>query len=119
MRTFASEQRRIRAVAKRWKDTIALGAWKIDFTYHDGPYVIDGAMNSEAVGSCLARWQYQTAHLEFNTQETAALEDAALEEYVVHELVHALVNEMRPMNGAPPYEAKRPNVCCGVAMVRR
>ncbi len=77
---------------------MGLQNWKVDLTYHDGPYVIDGAMDNEAVGSCLARWQYQTAHLQFNTQETAKMDDGDLEQVIVHELSHALVNEMRAQN---------------------
>lgn len=97
-RLLARERRRTTRLVKQWRDTLGLSHWKVNHTYHDGPFLVDGALDSEAVGSCLARWQYQTASLNFNVRETAKMSDDDLEEVVIHELMHAMVNEMRPQN---------------------
>lgn len=96
---IAKERRRIFPMVRRWRDSMGLGNWRVDVTYHDGTYELDGGMSgADTVGSCKARWQYQTAHLQFNAQLTKDYDADRLEEIVVHELGHALVNEMRAAN---------------------
>jgi len=97
-RRLVREKKRCTRFVKMWRERLGLSHWRIDHTYHDGPFLVDGALDSEATASCLARWQYQSASLNFNVRETEQLDDERLEEVVIHELGHILVNEMRPLN---------------------
>lgn len=97
-RAFQREQRRITRFVKKWRQTLGLNQWRIEHTYHDGPFDVDGSTKSGAVGACTAHWEYQTAHLEFDVSELANYDDERVEEVVIHELMHAMVNEMRLQN---------------------
>lgn len=94
---FDAERARILTMWERWEPLLGLDAWDMDIQVYDGPYVSPaGSVSGEAVGTCVARWQYQHATLQFNARLSRDLDDAALDTIVVHEAVHVLLHELRP-----------------------
>ena len=90
-----AEKKRIRKIAKDWQDVLALYEWEITTEYVDGPLLVDGALNRDAAGCAKVNWQYRSATISFNTQETAKMSDVELEGCYVHEAMHVLIREMR------------------------
>jgi hypothetical protein len=46
-------------------------------------------------GFCDCEWKYETAHITIYTKAIRHLSKEAIEEVVIHELVHVFLNEMR------------------------
>lgn len=93
--TAKTERKRIQAVAKKWRDVLAMYEWNVTHRFTDGALIIDGVLNTRASGCANVDWPYRQATLEFNVQATAKLTDAELEECYVHEVMHVYLNEMR------------------------
>lgn len=96
---YEKERKRIDGYLRQWVHDLGLGFWnvKANFTRDE-----IGSLSEEDKGRgftcfavCDAKWQYQQAHLTFNLRETADLPDDECESAVVHELMHAMVCEMR------------------------
>lgn len=83
----------------KWLKPLGLLWWETYALYIDDPrelaeqdYFRDG---DTILARTFADWRYGTIKIYFNVPAIKDLEDIALERLVVHELVHALVNEMR------------------------
>jgi len=87
----AKTRDKVAALIKRWIGDLWLGQWEIDVTYE-----WNGVRGKEAVyARCHADWRYMHARITCDLPLMADLSDEDLEEVVVHELLHAVVNEMR------------------------
>lgn len=96
MNIVKQQKKRITPLVREWRERLGLTNWNLTHHYHDGTFHLDDGSNSDqAVGACFSRWQYQTIKLDFNAQQTARFDDDELREIVIHELMHAMVNEMR------------------------
>lgn len=77
---------------EKWKRLLALSWWRskvVFFNYLTNP---DG---STFVASCDVNWQYQDYTLNINEIDLRRRSNSTIERVVVHELLHAVVNEMR------------------------
>lgn len=90
-----AERKRIRAIAKRWYNVLALYEWDLSTKFVDGSLIVDGALNHDAAGCASVDWEYRQATLQFNVQQTARMTDSELENVYVHEIMHVLLHEMR------------------------
>lgn len=95
---YEEQKQRIRAIADRWIEPLGLNWWKIELEYSREP--LQGAEEDAKQGWCLqatcrAKWQYLDATITFGLPSIAHLSDEALEDVIVHELMHVFVNEMR------------------------
>lgn len=88
---------RIEAAVDRWRGLLGMHGWRINRSFHDGQYVMPDGRVSIAPASSHVKWEYLYAHLDFNVEEMAGMDDARVEEIVVHELMHVMVNEMRDL----------------------
>lgn len=81
---------RVRRAAGKWHRALGLGTWKVIYVYDR-----EGTLeNRKAQGECTSDWRYKEARITINMPRVAGLTDGELEQLVVHEQVHALVNEM-------------------------
>jgi len=78
----------------KWVGDLWLGQWQIDTSWrwngidsHDDRTIV--------YAECDADWRYMRATIRFNVPACSTLSDRLLEEKVVHELLHCVVNEMR------------------------
>jgi hypothetical protein len=72
-----------------WTIVLHIGAESLPVT------ASDEAAGYRCIGRCVAKWEYAEAALEFDLVAFADLDRAAQAEFVLHELLHACVNEMR------------------------
>lgn len=86
---FAAVQKRVFDAVGTWKERLWLWGWNVQLRWGDGA-IPDGDM---AVASCDARWEYMRATLTFDVRGMA--DEQSIDAVVIHELLHALVNEMR------------------------
>jgi hypothetical protein len=91
---WRKEKARINRFIYKWVTPLGLGWWKVDIDFCDGPPEDMGG-GFEETARCHVRWPYRKAKVEFWLNSTMHLDDEALEEVVVHELCHILVNQMR------------------------
>jgi predicted aminopeptidase len=93
--------KRMRDLVAKWAEPMGLLWWKIDVVYYGGYdeckqlFSDPKSANRETVAITDASWKYLEATIEVNLQRVARMDDDKLEEVVVHELAHVLVNEMR------------------------
>lgn len=90
---------RVLALCEYWQKRLGLKWWDIDQTFvrDASEFSTDGAPTPETAANCFAEWRYLRARVSFNMHKiyTHELPDEKLEEVVVHEFCHVLVNEMR------------------------
>lgn len=55
----------------------------------------NGQYSPRCAATCTASWEYRQAQITFNMPLLAAKKEEEIEEIIVHEMVHVLVNEMR------------------------
>src|SRR4051812_12590110 len=84
---FATEKRRFKKVADKWKTTLGLGAHKLSIIYdrHTKEEARDVAVD------CSNSWQYRLISLTVYTPVTQENDEEELEHIVVHELAHSLI----------------------------
>jgi hypothetical protein len=85
-----------RKYVKKWKSILFLGMWEIVINVEN---VIESNDHTGSGGSvsadCNTDWRYLTAHIRFSFNEMSCLPEKKLEEIVIHEMMHIVVNEMR------------------------
>lgn len=72
-----------------WRANTGLSFWNINVQFAD---YLDGGCTA---GSCAANWKYLNATLTFSDDAIKNMDRNELEELVVHEMMHMLLNEMR------------------------
>ncbi len=92
--------RLIKEYARKWTWRLGLRWWLVDLEFYDHPKSIRRIFATDdsedtVLAVVFAQWQYNTAKVLFNVPGCAKLEPEKLEEVVLHELCHILVNEMR------------------------
>lgn len=86
--------RKIHRLVKIWKSRLYLNNWDIDVMY-DWNGIKPIQQGLEPCGTCDADWKYMQATLHFGIPMCSVLSHDNLERVVIHELLHAIVNEMR------------------------
>lgn len=87
----------------KWIKIMGLGEWSITVTYVDVDSCRAGQVKRLAgrfseglpAATAYALWQYLDGSIYFNVNELADYEARELEDVVIHELAHLLLNEMR------------------------
>jgi len=86
--------KRIKKYIKKWLKPMGLGWYKVDIFYNRMP---DKDINdASATTECM--WQYRKANVNFYTCVTVGLSDEELENIVIHEFVHILLNPLYQEN---------------------
>lgn len=116
---FKRERLRVRAAVDRWFEPMGLALWQnVQVSYWREALrdVDDGSiLNCDA--DCWADWRYLRAHVRFCLPRTVDHDDEQLDYIVRHELMHALVNEMRPEPFTVEARAHEERVVTQLAMV--
>lgn len=87
---------RCEVLVRRWAKEIGFGWWRLTVKYvRDPSHFGQREGNWVCMMQTSVRWHYREVVIEVNAQKCYDETDESLERYFVHELVHALVNEMR------------------------
>jgi hypothetical protein len=93
---FKRQRDRATTYLNWWCRALGLRWWRVEYNWHDDDSSAfcrdDGNVT---VARAWAKWQYLHLVLDINTPALTDLDDEHLEETVVHEFCHALINEMR------------------------
>lgn len=94
LRHHEKTKKKLDKLMKKWVPRCWLNSWNIKIIDHwnglptpKSDYLI--------YGRCDADWRYANAVLDFDIPACSTLSDFQLERVVIHELIHAVVNEMR------------------------
>lgn len=74
-----------------WRLNLGLRWWQVTLRTHDERFEDNGDCN----GTCRVDWEYLYATIDLYLSNLVGKSDKEIEELVVHELCHILVNEMR------------------------
>lgn len=90
---------RIQKYLKKWMKPLGLLWWDITVVYYDDPNEISKTFSNPggsltSIAKTEVKWEYGLAILSINLPEWIDLTDRDTESYLVHELMHILVNEM-------------------------
>lgn len=97
---FEKELARVKAAVERWHEPLGLRLWqRVDVGYYREPLTNDKGKTLTAAADCHADWKYLCASLRFCLPKTADWDDEQVDYIVRHEMLHALVNEMRADEG--------------------
>ena len=88
---YRTTRDRIRKIWKEWRVNLGLRWWqtRVEFVREDNKDHFD------CVAKCVVQWEYMFATITCYLPGLAEKNDKDLEETIVHECVHILVNEMR------------------------
>lgn len=101
---FNKQKRRVEGFIKKWSVPLWLGWWHIDYLWYDSDeeydkdrplIIVDQNGPRRGLMYCNARWEYNRATIGVNLPCASTQTDDELEEAVVHEFCHILVNETR------------------------
>ncbi len=93
-RETAAQERRIRAIIKKWRTPAGMTEWFMKTQYTPGPIDIDGKPDPEVAALTSTDWEYRQTVIKFNLDMMARCTDDEAERIVLHEFCHVLVNEM-------------------------
>jgi Zn-dependent peptidase ImmA (M78 family) len=75
---------KIERLAREWQERVGLGWWIIEFQFNEETQ--DDYANTTAL------WQYSHALITWNLRNMSTLSDELLEDTIVHELAHCLLD---------------------------
>lgn len=100
---FNREHARVDKLLKIWTAQLGLRWWKIHARFHRSGDRMDARKDDDGyctVARTTVQWQYLTAHIDWDLSQLVGCADEKVESYVVHELCHVLVRELR-CDGGP------------------
>jgi hypothetical protein len=87
------QRRRIMRACKKWSEQMWLTSWKKEVQYAES--LGEVGENYRRCAACEADWRYKHLTLTFALDAVADMTDEELERTVIHELLHAIVEELR------------------------
>lgn len=97
-KAYKRTRNRARRYFERWTYLLGLRWWDVEVRWYDTRRDFSKASGAKSYGVAMrvyADWRYMTATIHVNVPALARLSTAELEQSIVHELCHVLVNEMR------------------------
>lgn len=96
-KAFKRQKKRIQKCLRHWKILLGLGVWRIDIEWYDGRLTETRTNDphSTVLADIHVSWEYLKATMRVNVEAVSKLDDEQLDELIIHELLHAVVNEMR------------------------
>jgi len=94
---YEKQRQRLDPLFKKWVGKLGLSAYDITVRYYDKPKAFrkENGVGKNAVMVITPDWAYLEADIAVCMSLVAGLDDDKLEKYVIHELCHILVNQMR------------------------
>lgn len=107
-KTRKKQEKRVQKYLDMWTDPLGLGHWHCSVSYYDNSddYREANGASEGGVMMCYAQWEYQSVHIAVNLPALADMPNRRVEYTVVHELCHALVNEMREPDDNSKHEER-------------
>jgi hypothetical protein len=93
---FEREKVRIVTLERRWFETLGLAAWKINTVFVRSDFTSDGAPSPNTVATASTLSEYMQATISWNLPQVVEQNDRDLERIFLHEVMHVILNEMRP-----------------------
>ena len=102
MANFKKRKKLLGKIIDKWTYRLGLRWWHITFVLTADPKAIkdifrdkDVKKSDTIMGRTYADWRYKTATVYINVPATKGKTKRFLEKFIVHELAHIIVNEMR------------------------
>lgn len=93
MVSYSLQRARILSLWKKW--AWLLPQWDLVHHFYEGPFeLVTGKGSKGALAEARAQWMYLNGNVRWDLNAIATIDDTELEETVVHEMVHFLLNEM-------------------------
>ena len=93
------KRKQIKKLFDKWTYLLGLRWWNVTINYIDDPQEIIRIFRVTDEDVCIAKsycdWRYATCNIYVNLPQLKQMDDQQVEMTIVHELCHALVNEMR------------------------
>lgn len=87
---FEKQRERVLAIFNSWRDLLSLNSHRFSISYDR-----NNDNDKTTVARVWANWEYMTHHVKFYMPQVLEIEeDDQLEELVVHELVHVLLDPL-------------------------
>lgn len=97
---YQDQKARVERYTERWLIPLGLDAWHVECCWHRDKATEERAGRPPMMETEV-RWQYADARVCIYLPSVAEVEDdATLERIVVHEYLHILLNELRPLRDA-------------------
>ena len=93
---YEAQQKRVEDLLRTWRARLGLYHWRLTYEFFD-ELSTTNAGGRPAMLETEARWKYQDALIKVYVPSVAEVDDDALERVVVHEFMHVLLNELRPL----------------------
>ena len=96
-RDYRKHRDRFESLLQTWAPMVCPG-WKIKLICHNGPvpdHVVSGLPPASYIATFQGSWCYLEACINASIPAVSTRTDAELREDVIHELMHATVNELR------------------------
>jgi hypothetical protein len=100
------QRKRCQKSLDEWLYKLGLLWWDCEIIYRKKAKHFRKANGNVAIMRCYADWRYMRLTLEVNLTQVRRLDDIELERVIVHELCHALVNEMREIDPGIKHEER-------------
>lgn len=96
---YKKAKKLIRKYVDKWARPLGLLWWRIDLFFIVDPKTIKKHFTQsggrKTVALVFAQWEYSRASIYFNMREIEEMNNEEIEDAIIHELCHILVNEMR------------------------
>jgi len=100
-REYRKQKKRIQRFIDRWAAPLGMKWWEITYAWHDEPYVGEDAVGGRTPAArTLVDWDYRRATIHFYLPDCEGESDRHMEDVVIHEFMHVLLNEMRQWKDA-------------------
>jgi hypothetical protein len=94
-KTFKRHRKRVQKLLDSWILVLGLAWYHIEVIYYDNDRTFRKENGDNIIMRAWVDWRYMTIIIAVNVPSVKGLSNEKLEHIVVHELCHALVNEMR------------------------
>lgn len=95
-REHARHCKEFNALIDQWRTDLFLGNWQIDTEhFRTGNGDVDQNTGQTPAAKCAADWRYMHAKVTCNCHMFEGMPKGKVEQVVIHELLHAVVHEMR------------------------
>jgi len=102
---FNATKKRIKKYFEKWRYQLGINWWKVTLNYSRVPLEdVNGIKGPLATNE--TSWQYGSVSLAFDCVALFPCSNEDVEDTVVHELLHAIVNEMRDFDRGRPDSIK-------------
>lgn len=85
---------KLKALFDKWAWIITSYGWRFDVCYYDNSSNLPGTVSADAAMTAFPKFEYLAGWIAVNLAEVALEKEERLEEMVVHELTHFLIDRL-------------------------